>query len=426
MDAAARGSTALSEKDFVAAVKHYTSAIATNPQAVDYYIKRSTAYIRQSPSNPLLALLDAETAVVLAHKRGKRELIAQGQLRRGIALFTSERYADAGRCFEWVKTLNPNEKTLAIWDAKIQSKLADLGEDDEKRQIKVKEMPEIDVDEAANAAKASKEAEAQSSQQKKENVPPTTTSEPRPQGVQTTASKIRHDWYQSAENVTVSLMVKGVPKDKTVIEILPGSLSISFPLSTGSDFNFSLDPLFAKIDVSASGYKVMSTKVEFTLRKVTPGQKWPSLEGTEPIKDSGTTSTTTDHQTINAKSSTGVPAYPTSSKSGPKNWDKLASDLTKKPSSEDSKKSSTMNDDKGDKAEGEDEDEAYGSDDGGDPVNGFFKKLYKNADPDMQRAMMKSYQESNGTALSTNWKEVGKGKVETTPPEGMVAKKWGD
>jgi suppressor of G2 allele of SKP1 len=30
--------------------------------------------------------------------------------------------------------------------------------------------------------------------------------------------------------------------------------------------------------------------------------------------------------------------------------------------------------------------------------------------------MMKSYIESNGTALSTNWSEVGKGKVETSPP----------
>jgi len=38
--------------------------------------------------------------------------------------------------------------------------------------------------------------------------------------------------------------------------------------------------------------------------------------------------------------------------------------------------------------------------------------------------MMKSYIESNGTALSTNWEEVGKGKVETSPPEGMTAKKW--
>ena len=39
--------------------------------------------------------------------------------------------------------------------------------------------------------------------------------------------------------------------------------------------------------------------------------------------------------------------------------------------------------------------------------------------------MMKSYTESNGTSLSTNWEEVSKGKVETLPPDGMEAKAWG-
>lgn len=62
---------------------------------------------------------------------------------------------------------------------------------------------------------------------------------------------------------------------------------------------------------------------------------------------------------------------------------------------------------------------------GGDEANFFFKKLYGSADDDTKRAMMKSYMESNGTVLSTNWSEVGQGKVETAPPDGMEAKKWG-
>jgi suppressor of G2 allele of SKP1 len=57
-------------------------------------------------------------------------------------------------------------------------------------------------------------------------------------------------------------------------------------------------------------------------------------------------------------------------------------------------------------------------------VDDFFKKLYADADDDTRKAMMKSYQESGGTALSTNWSEVKKGKVETKPPEGMEAKKY--
>ena len=38
--------------------------------------------------------------------------------------------------------------------------------------------------------------------------------------------------------------------------------------------------------------------------------------------------------------------------------------------------------------------------------------------------MMKSFTESNGTALSTDWDDVGRRKVETVPPEGVEPKKW--
>lgn len=63
---------------------------------------------------------------------------------------------------------------------------------------------------------------------------------------------------------------------------------------------------------------------------------------------------------------------------------------------------------------------------GGDgAVNGFFQKLFGDADDDTKRAMMKSYSESGGTTLSTNWAEVGKDKVTVKPPEGSEWKRWG-
>ena len=63
---------------------------------------------------------------------------------------------------------------------------------------------------------------------------------------------------------------------------------------------------------------------------------------------------------------------------------------------------------------------------GGDAaLNGFFQKLFSDADEDTKKAMMKSYQESGGTSLSTNWAEVGKQKVEVQPPQGSEWKKWG-
>ena len=62
---------------------------------------------------------------------------------------------------------------------------------------------------------------------------------------------------------------------------------------------------------------------------------------------------------------------------------------------------------------------------GGDTtLNSFFQKLFADADDDTKRAMMKSFQESGGTTLSTNWDEVGKGKVPVKPPSGSEWKKY--
>ena len=64
---------------------------------------------------------------------------------------------------------------------------------------------------------------------------------------------------------------------------------------------------------------------------------------------------------------------------------------------------------------------------GGDAVvNDFFQKLYADADGDTRRAMMKSFSESGGTTLSTNWDEVRKATVEVKPPEGSEWKKWAE
>ena len=94
---------------------------------------------------------------------------------------------------------------------------------------------------------------------------------------------------------------------------------------------------------------------------------------------------------VEEKKPTGPPAYPTSAKGGPRDWEKLESGV-------------------------DDED--------GADANGFFKQIFASSTPDQQRAMMKSFTESNGTTLSTDWADVGSRKVETLPPDGVEAKKW--
>ncbi|KAJ8103978.1 SGS domain-containing protein [Lipomyces tetrasporus] len=194
--------------------------------------------------------------------------------------------------------------------------------------------------------------------------------------------KVRHEWYQTPEDVTFTLFVKSAPKNATTVSIQKDSFSITYPLASGSDFSFEIGPLAGEIDPENSKYLVLTTKIELKLRKSVPG-KWAALEASDVEV---------------ATKQAALPSYPTSSKKGHKNWDAVALELAK--------------------------DSLTGDEDTGDSAAAFFKQLYEGADEDTKRAMMKSYVESNGTALSTNWAEVKKDQVKTEPPKGMEAKKW--
>lgn len=421
MDHASKGAAAISASDFQAAVDHYTKAITINPQAVDYYIKRSTAYTRLSPPKYAAAYNDSEIALMLASKRAKRELIAQSQLRRGIALFGLQRWADAKQSFAWAKKLNEKDNVVKIWEVKVEGKLSSLAENDPARQADIKEIPDVELPKVeAKTPEQKTEGAAEIKEQgapngEKAGAAETALASPN-EGLQMPIGKTRHEWYETNDSVTVTLYAKGIPKDKTTIEFQKRSLALSFPLPGGSSFEFALDPLYAEIDESASASEIKPMKVVLTLKKAVTGQKWRSLEAKEPITIVSAKDKVDDdvkRAVLGDTASNSAPSYPTSSKSGPKNWDKVAQDLSQKP--------------KKDGEAGKDDSDAGLEDDyEGDAVNGFFQQLYKNADADTRRAMMKSYQESNGTALSTNWAEVGKGPVETSPPEGMIARKWSE
>lgn len=388
MDFAKKGDNALSASNYSEAIQHYTKALAENATAAPYYIKRSTAYQRakQYPE----ALSDAEIAVVLAGKRGSRELIKDAQFRRALSLFFLEQYADAKFILDIVKELDPKDKMTPIWETKIAAKLKDLSEDEVEAQVTVKKVPDVEVPSSAAPSKtAAKSTEAE----KPKSAPET----PKPV-VPTPANKIKHDWYQSADTVTVNILAKGAPKDTTMVEFEKDTLSVSFPVQgSDSDYNFNADPLYASIDPSQSKFRVTPNKVEITLKKAAPG-KWHNLEGDRKIEAA---SEDKDKVAIPSHVLTGkttqesAPAYPTSSKTGAKNWDKLASE------------------DLDDKDEME-----------GDETSHFFKKLFKDGTPEQQRAMMKSYQESGGTVLSTDWSNVGQKTVVPEPPDGMEAKKY--
>ena len=57
-------------------------------------------------------------------------------------------------------------------------------------------------------------------------------------------------------------------------------------------------------------------------------------------------------------------------------------------------------------------------------LNALFQQIFRDGTDEVKKAMMKSFVESGGTTLSTNWDEVGKAPVPIRPPDGMEPKKY--
>lgn len=387
---AERGKKALEAKNYDDAITQYSAAIEQAPESPDLFIQRSVA--NQRAKKYTEALQDAEQAVLNAMKRAKRELIIEAQFRRGQALYHLKRPGDACYVLGLVMSKSKDHKEAGMWNNMAKKALEALATEDPLRNSGVPETPV-----ARGSATTVPKGAANSSTSGPDTSSVTTASKTTSAPQQTPVDKIRHDWYQTSERIHFTLLAKGVPKDKTQIDIAERSLTVEFPLLSGSSYQLTLEPLFAAVNPDKCVVSVLPSKVEIVLAKATAGQKWASLESTTPAEDVVVKNTIDEAETSKPAASVdhshSAPAYPTSSKKGAKDWDKIVGGH-------------------------DDEDETSG-----DP-NDFFKKLFKGANPDMQRAMMKSYQESNGTSLSTNWDEVKKGKVETLPPDGMEAKSW--
>ncbi|AYV84451.1 MAG: CS-domain-containing protein [Hyperionvirus sp.] len=178
---------------------------------------------------------------------------------------------------------------------------------------------------------------------------------------------VRESWFQSVGTVTITLYAKNVRKDRCKIIFDHREVSVKMVLADGSSYGKAWK-LFGVIDTKASGYDLSPCKLEIVMQKGVE-VNWKSLE-----ENVGDVAVVRDNVVRDVR-----PIFPTSSKHGAKDWDGM----------------NVKN-----KAEADEEEHNL------NPLEFELKSAYAEGDDDTRRAVMKSYTESGGKALSFSWGEA--------------------
>jgi len=308
------------------------------------------------------AIADANKAIELDPTNSK------AFLRKGVACFNMEEFVTAKAAFEQGKQLDSANGQFKTWIRKCNAEIEDEMACEEGG---AGAPPPA----AAPAAPAAAAAPAP--------APAPVAPPPKP------AARFRHDFIQNPTHVTVTVYLKGANKDNCVVSFDTRSLSLDWTIGKDDSWQIDFDPLFEEIVPAESTVSFYNTKVEVKLKKKSAG-KWDALEAdanAKPLDE------LTEEEIKRRRD-----YYPSSKAQGgaAKNWDKIVGELPE------------------DKPEGE------------EALNSFFQQIYGKGNEEVRRAMNKSFQESGGTVLSTNWGEVGSKTVEGTPPQGLEMKKWTD
>ena len=259
--------------------------------------------------------------------------------------------------------------------------------------------------------------------------------------------KLKYDWYQDDSQVVVAVMIRNLVKEETQVEFGENSATALLKLPDGSDYKLQL-VLHQAIVPASSLFSVTPSKLELKLAKAT-GVRWAKLEAdpnpeaeeavnslpteadvatedphaaavtqdqlveavacaaesialdgeaaSEPneASESSTNGVRIEAGSEDSNSTSASSSKTSKARMGAKNWDKIVKEF-------------------------EEEEEKNGEKD----VNDLFKQIYSQGDENMRRAMNKSFLESGGTVLSTNWDEVRREKVDVKPPDDCEFKKW--
>eukprot|EP01116_Phalansterium_solitarium_P012034 TRINITY_DN2797_c0_g1_i1.p1 TRINITY_DN2797_c0_g1~~TRINITY_DN2797_c0_g1_i1.p1 ORF type:complete len:375 (+),score=98.33 TRINITY_DN2797_c0_g1_i1:39-1163(+) len=353
------------DESFEAALVHYNESIELDESNTEAYLKRSACLYKLDRFTESLS--DANKLLKIEPDNAK------AFLRKGLACFQLEEFETARAAFEKGAALDPSNTQFRTWIRKCNAELeAEGGASSSAAPAAAVATPPPAAAQPSYATSRSAEAGEPPLQRQRTEAPVA--------AAPVAKAKARHEWYQTPSDVIVTILAKNVDKQRANVDIGDKSVDIKFPVNDSNDYALNLE-LANTVVPAQSKVDFLSTKIEIKLKKASAGM-WRTLE------DTG------EKHALPAADAAAPTAKPPAPK---KNWDAIAK-------------------------------EAIGSEklEGEEGLNELFRNIFSGGDDDQRRAMQKSFVESGGTVLSTNWSEVGKGPVKGSAPDGMVMKNWNE